>query len=80
MFIEPHQLIVDTIDKLETVAAYFADEVEEHRNDGKPLSIESLAAKEALQTIRILIPKLRTARASQVNRAQLQFRECLTCE
>ena len=80
MFIEPHQLIVDTIDKLETVAAYFADEVEERGSDNKQLSIETLAAKEALQTIRILIPKLRTAQASQVNKAQMQFRECLTCE
>jgi len=79
MFLEPHQLIVDTIDKLETVAAYFADEVQERGSD-KQLSIETLAAKEALQTIRILIPKLRTAQASQVNKAQMQFRECLTCE
>lgn len=80
MFIEPPQLIADTIDKLETVAAYFTDEVEEGGSNGKQLSVETLAAKEALQTIRILIPKLRTAQASQVNAAQMQFRECLNCE
>jgi len=29
MFIEPRQLIAETIDKLETVATFFADEVDE---------------------------------------------------
>jgi len=80
MFIEPRQLIAETIDKLETVATFFADEVERVRAPEK-LSLEALAAKEALQTIKILIPKLRTAQGSlAAASAQLQFHECLHCE
>ena len=81
MLIEPRQLIGDTIEKLETISCYFTDEIEEHANSTDSLPVETLAAKEALQTIRILIPKLRTAQATQAaNRAQLQFRECEHCE
>jgi hypothetical protein len=81
MFTEPCQLIVETIDKLETVSAYFADEIEEQVRTTGQLPVEALAAKEALQTIRILIPKLRTAQGSlAAGSAQLQFSECLHCE
>jgi hypothetical protein len=81
MFIEPRQLIAETIDKLETVAVYFADEVDERIRAPNSLSVEALAAKEALQTIKLLIPKLRTAHGTlSANSAQLQFRECLHCE
>ena len=81
MFIEPRQLIAETIDKLETVASFFADEVDERVLAPDKLSVEALAAKEALQTIKILIPKLRTAQGSlAVASTQLQFRECLHCE
>jgi hypothetical protein len=45
------------------------------------LSVEALAAKEALRAIKTLIPKLRTAQGSlAIASAQLQFRECLHCE
>jgi hypothetical protein len=81
MFIEPRQLIAETIDKLETVATYFADEVDERVLAPDKLSVEALAAKEALQSIRVLIPKLRTAQGSlAAASAQLQFRECIHCE
>jgi hypothetical protein len=81
MFIEPRQLIAETIDKLETVATYFADEVDERVLAPDKLSVEALAAKEALQSIRVLIPKLRTAQGSlAASSAQLQFRECIHCE
>jgi len=81
MFIEPRQLIADTIDQLETISAYFADEVDERIHAPDKLPVEALAAKEALQTIKILIPKLRTAQGNlTASSAQLQFRECLHCE
>ncbi len=62
MFAEPCLLIGDTINKLETISACFADEIDElqAQSAGK-LPIEGCAAKEGLQTIKILIPKLRTA-------------------
>jgi hypothetical protein len=43
--------------------------------------LETLAAKEALQTIKILILKLRTAQGSLATQtAQLQFLECEHCD
>jgi hypothetical protein len=82
MFTEPRELIADTIDKLETVAAYFADDIDELVRAPEQLSsVEALAAREALQTIKVLIPKLRTAQGRMaVSSPQLQFRECLHCE
>jgi hypothetical protein len=81
MFIEPRQLIGETIDQLETISAYFADEIDERIRAADKLPVEALAAKEALQTIKILIPKLRTAQGSfAASSTQLQFRECQSCE
>lgn len=81
MFLEPRQLIGETIDKLETISAFFSDEVGEHVHATGKLPVGALAAKEALQTIRILIPKLRTAQASlSAGSTQLQFSECPNCE
>lgn len=81
MFIEPHQIIDDTIERLETLSGYLADEVENRTAASQQLSPEARACKEALQTIRILIPKLHQARSVQIrNRAQMQFRECAHCE
>lgn len=82
MFTEPRQLIEETIDKLETISAYFTDEVDDQQTTaiGK-LPVEALAAKEALQTIKILIPKLRTAQGNlSAGSPQMAIRECLTCE
>lgn len=81
MFTEPRQLIGETIDKLETVSAYFADEIQEQVSTAGQLPVQALAAKEALQTIKVLIPKLRTAQGTLAESStQLQFRECLHCE
>lgn len=81
MFIEPRQLIDDTIERLETLSGYLTDEVENRTAGSGQLSPEARACKEALQTIRILIPKLHDARSVQItNRAQMQLRECLHCE
>lgn len=60
--------------------ANFADELDEAAFAEK-LWIESLAAKEALQTIKILIPKLRTAQGRLATGSpQMAIRECLNCE
>lgn len=81
MFVEPRQLIVDTIDKLETISAYFADEIEERTGATGALPVQVLAAKEALQTIKVLIPKLRTAQGNLASGSrQLPIRECMNCE
>ena len=42
MFIEPRQLIADTIDQLETISAYFADEVDERVRAPDKLPLEAL--------------------------------------
>lgn len=80
MFIDPVQLIDQTIDHLQTLAAHFEDET------GATLanaawSPEARRCKEALMTINVLIPKLRAARLEQMPRFNLrQQRLCLTCE
>ena len=81
MFTEPRELIDETIDRLENVSAYFAEEIDEHLRTHSKLPVGALAAKEALQTIKILIPKLRTAQGGlAADSPQLQFRECQICE
>jgi hypothetical protein len=81
MFIDPVQLIDQTIDHLQTLAAHFEDETSPSFSESA-LSPEARRCKEALLTITVLIPKLRAARLAQ-ERTQLETRQqrlCLHCE
>jgi hypothetical protein len=84
MFIDPLQLIDETIDHLQTLAAHFEDETSPLLNEGgmnaTPLSPDAKRCKEALLTINILIPKLRAARIAQPRLNTRQQRMCLNCE
>jgi len=96
MFIEPLQLIDQTIDQLQTLAAHFEDETSERIANAAPLTPEARRFKEALLTINVLIPKLRAAKLAQVMskdgqwcaRKDVQdaarytrpYRTCLNCE
>jgi hypothetical protein len=80
MFIDSVQLIDQTIDHLQTLAAHFEDETSIGPS-GKPvLGPEARRCKEALQTINVLIPKLRAARLAQPQLNTRQQRMCLSCE
>jgi hypothetical protein len=78
MFIDPVQLIDETIDHLQTLAAHFEDETAPIANAG--LTPEARRYKEALLTINVLIPKLRAARLVHPQFNMRQQRLCLTCE
>jgi hypothetical protein len=81
MFIDPLQLIDQTIDQLQTLAAHFEDETSERMPNARPLSPDARRSKEALMTINVLIPKLRAARMTQVQHLDTrQYRMCLHCE
>lgn len=79
MFIDTVQLIDQTIDNLQTLAAHFEDETSPLTTGG-PLSPEAKRCKEALMTINVLIPKLRAARLAQPQLNVRQHRMCLGCE
>jgi len=80
MFIDPLQLIDQTIDQLQTLAAHFEDEMCEGVPNAQPLSPDARRCKEALMTINVLIPKLRAARMATPNLNPRQQRMCLSCE
>lgn len=84
MFIDPLQLIDETIDHLQTLAAHFEDEtsplLKEGLSNSTPLSPDAKRCKEALLTINVLIPKLRAARIAQPRLNTRQQRMCLNCE
>jgi hypothetical protein len=80
MFLDPIQLIDQTIDDLQTLAAHFEDETSEGLTRGAALSPEARRCKEALMTINVLIPKLRAARLAQPQLNTRQQRMCLHCE
>ena len=80
MFIDPVQLIDQTIDQLQTLAAHFEDETSQLVPNAAPLSPDAKRCKEALMTINVLIPKLRAARIAQPRLNTRQQRMCLHCE
>jgi len=80
MFIDPVQLIDETIDRLQTLAAHFEDETGAGLPAAAALSPEARRCKEALMTINVLIPKLRAARLAQPQLISRQQKMCLSCE
>lgn len=80
MYIDPLQLIDQTIDHLQTLAAHFEDETSEGLSNAGPLSPDARRCKEALMTINVLIPKLRAARMIQPHLNPRQQRMCLHCD
>jgi hypothetical protein len=80
MFIDPLQLIDQTIDHLQTLAAHFEDETSEGLSNTGTLSPDAKRCKEALLTINVLIPKLRAARVAPPYLNPRQQRMCLNCD
>lgn len=80
MYIDPVQLIDQTIDQLQTLAAHFEDETSAGLSSAAALGPEARRCKEALMTINVLIPKLRAARLAQPQLNARQQRMCLHCE
>ena len=65
MFADPVQLIDQTLDNLETLAALFADEIDERTHDAALQSPALHRCREAHRAIALLVPKLKAARQIQ---------------
>jgi hypothetical protein len=57
------QIVVDqSIKQLQTLSAFLAAEIQESQSMDTPMTIEKRICKEALLTVRVLLPKLQEAR------------------
>ena len=81
MYIEPLQLIDETIERLEILSEFLAGEVNDRTDESPLLSPEARTCKEAMLTISVLVPKLQRARALQQSPAAAARRpECINCD
>ena len=81
MFIDPLTVIDHTLEDLEMLSTFLSDEVDERMHDPDELTPQARKCKEALMTIRVLMPKLRDVRAAQMGQiASSQLALCINCE
>jgi hypothetical protein len=80
MLNSPLAVINETLEHLHGLSELLLDELEGCVARTSELTMESRLCKEALQTIRVLIPKLEAVRSTQVAGAQDHRRSCPTCD
>lgn len=80
MLESPLAVINETLDHLQTLSEFLLDEVDERVIATHQLTTERRLCKEALQTIRVLIPKLQAVRSTNVVGAIDGPRVCVTCD
>lgn len=80
MLHSPLTVINHALEHLHGVSELLLDEVKGCASRTSELTIEGRLCKEALQTIRVLIPKLEAVRSSQVATALDHPRSCQTCD
>jgi hypothetical protein len=80
MFIDPRTLMNQTIDDLQTLAAYLEDEVDERTHDQEKLTPEGRRCKEALMTINVLLPKLRAVMLIDEIQVRAKLPACVNCD
>lgn len=80
MLASPLSVINETLDHLQTLSEFLLDEVDERVIASHQLTTERRLCKEALQTIRVLIPKLEAVRSTNVVAAMDCPRVCVSCE
>lgn len=80
MLESPLAVINETLDHLQTLSEFLLDEVDEPVIAAHQLTTERRLCKEALQTIRVLIPKLQAVRSTNVVGAIDGPRVCVTCD
>jgi hypothetical protein len=76
----PLSVINETLDHLQTLSGFLLDEVDERVITSHQLTTERRLCKEALQTIRVLIPKLQAVRSTNVVAALDNPRICVRCD
>ncbi len=79
MLASPLSVINETLDHLQTLSEFLLDEVDERVITSHQLTTERRLCKEALQTIRVLIPKLEAVRSTTVVGASDHPRVCVNC-
>ena len=81
MLNSPLTVINETLEHLHGLRELLLDEVNGSAKRSPELTMESRLCKEALQTIRILIPKIEAVRNTQIAGQLLDRpRVCLTCD
>jgi len=81
MFIDPLTVLDGTLENLEMLSAFLSDEIDERTHDPETLSPQARKYKEALLSIKVLMPKLREVRAAQLGQiARNQLPLCIHCE
>ena len=80
MLSSPLSVINETLDHLHALSEFLIDEVDERVVTSHQLSIERGLCKEALQTIRVLIPKLQAVRSTNVVTALDIPGVCVKCD
>ena len=80
MLASPLSVINDTLDRLHTLSQFLLDEVDERAITSHQLTTERRLCKEALQTIKVLIPKLEAVRSTNVAGATDYPRTCIGCD
>jgi hypothetical protein len=76
----PVSVINDTLDRLHTLSQFLLDEVDERLVTSHQLTTERRLCKEALQTIKVLIPKLEAVRNTNVVSTTDNPRVCISCD
>ena len=80
MLASPLSVINETLDRLQTLSEFLLDEVDERVISSQQLTAERRLCKEALQTIRVLMPKLKAVRSTTVVGAVDHPRVCINCD
>jgi hypothetical protein len=80
MLASPLSVINETLGHLQTLSEFLLDEVDERFISSHQLSTERRLCKEALQTIRVLIPKLEAVRSTNVVVTLDRPGACRTCD
>jgi hypothetical protein len=76
----PLSVINETLDHLQTLSEFLLDEVDERVITSHQLTTERRLCKEALQTIRVLIPKLEAVRSTSAVVAMDHPHVCVGCD
>jgi hypothetical protein len=76
----PLSVINETLDHLHTLSVFLLDEVDARVVTSHQITTERRLCKEALQTIRVLIPKLEAVRSTNIVATSDHPRVCVNCD
>jgi hypothetical protein len=80
VLVSPLSVINETLDHLQALSEFLFDEVDGRVITSHQITAERRLCKEALQTIRVLIPKLEAVRSTNVVSPIDHPRVCVNCD